>query len=113
VAYARGWGLDAIARRVTAVAAGLRGRLSEVPGVVVHDRGERRSGIVTFTKEGLGADDIRRALARQAINVSVSLPSSTPLDAGRRGLPPLVRASVHYLTTDDELDRTAVAVAAL
>jgi selenocysteine lyase/cysteine desulfurase len=113
VAYARGWGLDAIARRVTAVAVGLRGRLSEVPGVVVHDRGERRSGIVTFTKEGLGADDIRRALARQAINVSVSLPSSTPLDAGRRGLPPLVRASVHYLTTDDELDRTAAAVAAL
>ena len=105
-------GLDAIARRVTAVAAGLRGRLSEVPGVVVHDRGERRSGIVTFTKEGLGADDIRRALAQQAINVSVSLPSSTPLDAGRRGLP-LVRASVHYLTTDDELDRTAAAVAAL
>jgi selenocysteine lyase/cysteine desulfurase len=113
VAYARGWGLDAIARRVTAVAAGLRGRLSEVPGVVVHDRGERRSGIVTFTKEGLGADEIRRVLARQAINVSVSLPSSTPLDAGRRGLPPLVRASVHYLTADDELDRTAAAVAAL
>ena len=45
--------------------------------------------------------------------MSVSLPSSTPLDAGRRGLPPLVRASVHYLTTDDELDRTAAAVAAL
>jgi len=113
VAYARGWGLDAIARRVTAVAAVLRGRLSEVPGVVVHDRGQRRSGIVTFTKEGHGADEIRRVLARQAINVSVSLPSSTPLDAGRRGLPPLVRASVHYLTADDELDRTAAAVAAL
>jgi selenocysteine lyase/cysteine desulfurase len=113
VAYARRWGLDAIARRVTALAAGLRVRLGEVPGVELHDLGERRSGIVTFTREGLGADHVRRALAAQAINVSVSMPSSTPLDAGRRGLPPLVRASVHYLTTDDELDRTVAAVAAL
>ncbi len=113
VAYARSWGLDAIGRRVTATAAGLRDRLAEVPGVVLHDRGRRRSGIVTFTKQGVAADDVQATLARQGINVSVAGPSSTLLDSLARDLPPLVRASVHYLTTDGELDRTVAAVAAL
>jgi cysteine desulfurase/selenocysteine lyase len=113
VAYARSWGLDAIARRVTAVAGELRGRLAEVPGVVVRDRGLRRCGIVTFTKEGVDAEAARRTLAGRKINVSVSSPSSTLLDAELRRLPPLVRASVHYLTTDAELDRLIAAVAGL
>jgi cysteine desulfurase/selenocysteine lyase len=113
VAYARSWGLDAIARRVTAVAGELRGRLAAVPGVVVRDRGLRRCGIVTFTKEGVDAEAVRRTLARRKINVSVSSPSSTLLDAELRRLPPLVRASVHYLTTDAEVDRLIAAVAGL
>jgi len=33
------------------------------------------------------------------------------LDATARRLPPLVRASVHYFNTDDELDQAARAVA--
>jgi cysteine desulfurase / selenocysteine lyase len=111
VAYARGWGLDAVAERVTALAAGLRGRLAEIPGVTVHDRGRRRCGIVAFTADGTDADAVRAHLAAEGINVSVSDPSSTLLDARARGLPPLVRASVHYLNTDDELDTAARAVA--
>jgi cysteine desulfurase/selenocysteine lyase len=112
VAYARGWGLDAVAERVTAVAAGLRERLGEVPGVTVHDRGRRRCGIVSFAADGTDAEAVRAHLAAEGINVSVSDPTSTLLDARARGLPPLVRASVHYLTTDDELDTAVRAVAA-
>jgi cysteine desulfurase/selenocysteine lyase len=111
VAYARSWGLDAIAERVTTVAAALRGRLAGVPGVRVHDLGRQRSGIVTFTVDGVAADDVQGRLRRQGINVSVSEPSSTRLDSERRQLPPLIRASVHYVTTDAELDRLATAVA--
>jgi selenocysteine lyase/cysteine desulfurase len=59
------------------------------------------------------AEAARRALAAQAVNVSVSSPSSTLLDALARDLPPLVRASVHYTTTDDEIDRLVGAVARL
>ena len=112
VPYARGWGLDAVAERVTAAAAGLRERLAEVPGVTVHDRGRRRCGIVSFAADGTDAEAVRAHLAAEGINVSVSDPSSTLLDARARGLPPLVRASVHYLTTDDELDTAVRAVAA-
>jgi selenocysteine lyase/cysteine desulfurase len=110
VAYARSWGLDAIADRVGTMAEALRGRLAEVPGVRVHDLGRHRSGIVTFTADGVAADQVQARLRSQGINVSVSGPSSTRLDAVRRRLPPLVRASVHYITTDAELDRLAAAV---
>jgi selenocysteine lyase/cysteine desulfurase len=113
VAYARSWGLDAIATQVSAVADRLRARLADVPGVTVHDRGRRRCGIVTFTRDGVDAEAARRALVAQAVNVSVSSPSSTLLDALARDLPPLVRASVHYTTTDDEIDRLVGAVARL
>jgi selenocysteine lyase/cysteine desulfurase len=113
VAYTRSWGLDAIATQVSAVADRLRARLADVPGVTVHDRGRRRCGIVTFTRDGVDAEAARRALAAQAVNVSVSSPSSTLLDALARDLPPLVRASVHYTTTDDEIDRLVGAVARL
>jgi cysteine desulfurase / selenocysteine lyase len=110
VAYTRAWGLDAIADRVGTVAEALRGRLVEVPGVRVHDLGRRRSGIVTFTVDGVAADDVQARLRSQGINVSVSGPSSTRLDAERRRLPPLVRSSVHYVTTDAELDRLTAAL---
>jgi cysteine desulfurase / selenocysteine lyase len=110
VAYARSWGLDAIAERVGKMAESLRGRLAEVPRVRVHDLGRQRSGIVTFTVDGVAAEDVRARLRGQGINVSVSEPSSTRLDSERRQLPPLVRASVHYVTTDAELDRLTGAV---
>jgi len=113
VAYARSWGLDAIADRVGHLAEALRARLADVPGVAMHDLGTRRSGIVTFTKDGHPAGEIKEALTGQGINVSVSEPSSTRLDADRRRLPPLVRASVHYITTEAELDRVTAGVAAI
>jgi len=112
-AYARSWGLAAIEERVTAVAAGLRDRLGEVPGVTVRDRGTRRCGIVTFTCDGVDAEAVKRALAAAGVNVSVAAPSSTRLDSANRELPPLVRASVHYLTTDTELDLATATVAGL
>lgn len=112
VDYALSWGLDAIAARVTALAAGLRERLLACGGVRVHDQGQRRCGIVTFTVDGVPAQDVQRRLAGSGVNTSVSHASSARLDLPRRGLPDLVRASVHYYNTDDELDRLVYALPA-
>ncbi|HEX5911195.1 MAG TPA: aminotransferase class V-fold PLP-dependent enzyme [Thermoleophilaceae bacterium] len=105
VDYALGWGLQSIEARVTGLADRLRGALSAVPGVGVHDQGSRRCGIVTFTIAGVPAQQVQQQLAEHGINVSVSLVDYARLDLTARGLPDLVRASVHYYNTEDELDQ--------
>jgi cysteine desulfurase / selenocysteine lyase len=104
VDYALATGLAAIGERVAGLAAGLRRRLRELPGVTVHDRGERQCGIVTFSVAGHEAEEVAAALARRRINVSRSVPASARFDFEARGLPELVRASVHYYNTEEELD---------
>ena len=111
--YALGWGLDAIWDRVRALGAALRAGLAAVPGVTVHDLGQVKSGIVTFTVAGRSADAIRAALRAEGINVSVSLASSARYDLDRRGLPELVRASIHYYNTLAESERLCDTVARL
>lgn len=108
--YALRLGLDQIEERITALAVLLRDALEEVPGVVVRDLGERRCGIVTFTLDGWDPDDIRRSLQRDKINVSVTLKGSTLLDMTTRGLDAMVRASVHYYNTEDEIERFVMLV---
>ena len=113
VRYALDLGLDAIQEEVQARAARLRRLLSDVPQVTVQDTGAVRSGIVTFTVDAQPAAEVQQALRAQHINVSVSPPSSTLLDATRRSLPPLIRASVHYYNTNGELDALQQALLSL
>jgi selenocysteine lyase/cysteine desulfurase len=105
VDYARAWGMGAIALRVAALAEELRARLGGIPGLTLRDLGRRHCGLVTFTLEGHDANALRDALRAQAINVSVSGPGSTLLDATRRSLPDLLRASVHYYNDESEIER--------
>lgn len=111
--YALGWGLEAIWERVRGLADELRAGLAALPGVMVRDRGALRCGIVTFTMEGRGPAVIRDALRAQGINVSVSPVEYTRLDMEARGLPAVVRASVHYYNTEEEVARFGEALAAL
>lgn len=112
VDYALRLGLPAIRDRVCALAERLRARLAEVPGVAVRDLGEQRCGIVTFTRAGEDAAAVKARLGAQAINVSVSTAAGTLLDFHARGIPDLVRASVHYYNDEPEIDRFVAALAA-
>jgi cysteine desulfurase/selenocysteine lyase len=113
VDYALSQGLYAIAARVRALASDLRDMLDAIPGVTVRDKGLERCGIVTFTAEAMPADELKSALARRRINVTVSEASGTLLDMSERGLDAMVRASVHYYNSEAELERFAAAVAEL
>jgi len=105
VEYALDRGLDTIFDRIQHLASTLREALGAVPGVTVHDVGRTRCGITTFSAEPMAASAIQAALREREINVSVSTPSSTRLDAEARSLPDLVRASVHYYNTEAEVER--------
>jgi selenocysteine lyase/cysteine desulfurase len=111
--HALGWGLEAIAARNASLAAGLRARLGAVPGVEVRDRGEQLCAITTFTVDGTPAEEVAERLREANVNVSVSTATSAQLDLPHRDLDAVVRASLHYVTTDDELDRFTDLVASL
>jgi selenocysteine lyase/cysteine desulfurase len=114
VDHALGWGLDAIEERVVALAEALRERLAAIPGVTVQDRGTRRCGITTTSLDfGVSPWEAADRLRAQAINVTVTSPAFAQHDLPHRGLGDLLRASVHYTTTEDELDRFTSALAAL
>jgi cysteine desulfurase / selenocysteine lyase len=111
--YALDLGLEAIRDRVTGLAERLRGLLAAIPGVEVRDLGIERCGIVSFTVAGVAPPDVATELARRGVHVIPSRRSSTLLDMDARGLDALVRASVHYYNTDEELERAAAAVEAV
>jgi cysteine desulfurase/selenocysteine lyase len=99
------WGLEAIWARIKHLADDLCRQLSTIAGVTVWDAGVERCGIVSFTVDGNNTAEIQCGLVKARINVSVSRVSSTRLDMEARGLPDLVRASVHYYNTAEEIAR--------
>jgi selenocysteine lyase/cysteine desulfurase len=105
VDYALAWGVDNIWNRVSSLASILRNRLQDIPEVQVHDLGVQKCGIVTFTINGCSPQEIHRKLAEQKMNVSVSTVYSTRLDMDQRGLVSVVRASVHYYNSEEEIER--------
>lgn len=112
-AYAMQVGVDEIWERITWLGAMLRAALTGVRGVTVRDIGLVQGAIVTFTVNGRDANVVKAALRDQAINVSVVTPSSARFDMEERQLPDLVRASVHYFNTEQEVERLVEAVFAL
>ncbi|MCK6450731.1 MAG: aminotransferase class V-fold PLP-dependent enzyme [Alphaproteobacteria bacterium] len=111
VDYALSWGMDAIWARIGSLAARLRAGLGDLSGVELRDLGTIRCGIVTFTKRDVEPAAIRQALAAQRINVTTSSRFSTLIDMTGRRLDMVVRASVHYYNSEDEIDRFVRAVA--
>ena len=113
IRYAMEWGLHVTWRRIHGLAEKLRIRLKSMPGVEVQDLGLRRCGIVTFTVADREPKAIRRALADYGINVWVSDASSARIDMEARGLNNLVRASVHYYNSEEEIESFCVALASI
>lgn len=103
VEYATNIGITEIWKRITRLAEKLRWQLAKIPGITVHDIGETKGGIVTFTVDSTPAKKVKKYLSEKNINVSTSSKSSTLLDMEERNLSELIRASVHYYNTETEI----------
>ena len=109
--YALEWGLDAIWARISVLANHLRTQLNALEHVTVRDLGAQKCAIVTFTVDGKEPEAIRHALREHHINVSTSSIFSTRLDMEARQLEGVVRASVHYYNSQEEVERFCATVA--
>lgn len=105
VDYALALGLERIRRGAWGLAERLRSGLVELPGVEVLDLGAERSAIVSFLVAGRDAAAVADAARAERITIGTSGPNSTLIDATRRHLPVLTRASPHYYNTEDEIDQ--------
>lgn len=103
--YALAIGLGPIEQRCRLLSDRLRSGLASVRGLTIRDIGRAPGAIVSFTVEGYEADAVVGSATAAGITVGTSDPSSTRIDAERRALPPVVRASPHYYNTEAEIDR--------
>ncbi len=110
VDYARHWGLDSTWNRIQNLSDVLRIRLAQIQGVQIQDLGTVKCGIVTFTVHEKDPHDIHKVLMNKHMNVSVSSLESTRLDMESRNLKSVIRASVHYYNTEDEIERFCEAI---
>ena len=102
--YALNIGLDTISQISKSLSDKLRIQLSAIQGVEVRDIGREKCAIVSFSVKHMDAQEIVNALSKEHINVSCSKPTSTLIDANKRNLPNLVRASLHYFNTSSQVD---------
>lgn len=110
VAYANSMNIETTWAYIQQLAQTFRQKLGSIPAVTLHDKGQVKGGIVTFTADRMTANDMKQALAAQKINVSTSTIFSTRLDMADRQLPELVRASLHYYNSEAEIERFCEAV---
>jgi cysteine desulfurase / selenocysteine lyase len=105
VEYALQSGIDRIWQRIQYLATLLRQRLRETKGIIIHDQGDELCGIVTFSLHGKSPAEVKAKLAAMHINVSIGLAKSTLYYMNRKGLDVIVRASVHYYNTEEEIEK--------
>ena len=103
--YALGVGLARIERRVVALARSLRRELAAIPGVTLRDPGDSLGAIVTFSHAEVDASALHVRLRERGLNNTVVNPATARLDFEARALPPVVRLSVSYYNTEDEVRR--------
>ncbi|MAZ99897.1 MAG: aminotransferase [Rhodospirillaceae bacterium] len=103
--YALKIGLEPIQERVFGLAAYLRTKLEETDVINLTDEGVQKCGLVTFQHRKLSAQQLKSRLFDQNVNVSISSGSGMKLSYEARNLDPLLRASVHYYNTTDEVEK--------
>lgn len=113
VEYALNVGIERIWQRIQYLAGLMRRQLNDLDGITVHDSGDQQCGIVTFSVDGMDSALIKSELAANQINVSVGKAISTLIYMNKNQLNTIVRASVHYYNTEEEIKEMCSVLASI
>ena len=105
VEYLSTLGVVAIENRIKQLSSSLTAGLSELKDVTVLEKSNFRSGIITFTKGGIDATNLKDKLSEANINISVCKQGNARLDLGKESTGDVNRASLHYYNTQQEISR--------
>jgi selenocysteine lyase/cysteine desulfurase len=111
--YAMDVGIERGGKRARDLAAQLRAKLREIPGVKVLDRGSELAAIVTLQVAGWDATELSKFLRKRGINTSASLRAYAVIDMDEKGAPSALRLSPHYYNTEEELDAAIESIRSL
>src|SRR6202047_5083598 len=98
-------GVDRGGRRARELAAGLRDKLSALPGFRVLDRGKDLAAIVTVEVAGWDASELVKQLRQRGINSSASQRAYAVIDMDEKHAASALRLSPHYYNTEEEIER--------
>jgi selenocysteine lyase/cysteine desulfurase len=102
--YAVQVGVDVARDRARDLAAYVRERLADMPGVRVLDRGPELCAIATAAIEGRKAREVKLALRSRGINVSSPEREDAVIDMDEKKAASALRISPHYYNTREEID---------
>lgn len=111
--YALQIGLANIQARVGLLAATLRERLANIPGLLILDRGSERSGIVSVHVPGRKPLPLKAGLEARRINSSISSHNAALIDFDDKGVDWALRFSPHYYNSEAEVDAVVNAMETL
>ena len=108
--YALDVGLETARDRSRGLAAYVRERLADLPGVRVLDRGKELCAIATAEIEGWHSKDVKLALRRRGINTSSPEREDAVIDMDSKHVTSALRISPHYYNTREEIDSAVEAL---
>ena len=105
IQYLNDLGVENVYTSIISLATYFRDALQTIQNIDVRDTGLCQSGIVTFTCKTFSAEQVKNSLSKQGINVSIVVASSSLPDLEERKINEVIRASVHYFNTKEEIDK--------
>ncbi|HCI88889.1 MAG TPA: aminotransferase, partial [Gammaproteobacteria bacterium] len=103
--YANSLGMESIEARVRLLAESLNRQLQSIDGVEVHERSANLSGIVTLSRVNTEAGTLRENLQTLGVNTSVAKKQNARLDLDSVLDRDVLRASLHYYNSEEEVTR--------
>lgn len=103
--YANSLGMESIEARVRLLAKSLNRQLQSIDGVEVHERAANLSGIVTLSRVNTEAGTLRENLQALGVNTSVTKKQNARLDLDSVLGRDVLRASLHYYNSEEEVTR--------